>query len=263
MYYPQYYAAFRSTTLLSHNSVVKSNKYSLFSVAAKFTYKKIGDGMTCGNDKSWYTYTGKTYCDGWSGISLEECQAKCTRNEVPNAKCPRQGVKCKFVHYTHGTNWCHLADDTMQPCERSQQIYNHHEGRWVNLIYLRFEIAFLKAAYFHVQFPEKLIGTPYFVIHIASNFLQKLLLKVQYSKCYQDYKHLSLFCKKTFFISFYLHELYARQVGRQIGGCVCTLWCLINLPIPRLSIFENSSHSPGPYQDPPFINFCKSKFQQL
>ena len=71
--------------------------------------------MTCGNDKSWYTYTGKTYCDGWSGISLEECQAKCTRNEVPNAKCPRQGVKCRFVHYTHGTNWCHLADDTCNP----------------------------------------------------------------------------------------------------------------------------------------------------
>ena len=91
--------------------------YSLFDVTVKIKYNKIGDGITCGNKKAYTTFIcyGCKQCDGWSGISLEECQAKCSRNEVPNAKCPRQGVKCKYVHYNRAAKWCHLADSTCNP----------------------------------------------------------------------------------------------------------------------------------------------------
>ena len=71
--------------------------------------------MACASRKSLFTFTGGHVCDGWKGISLEECKAKCTNNEVPNDKCPRQNVNCEFVHYYHTTKWCHLGDSTCKP----------------------------------------------------------------------------------------------------------------------------------------------------
>ena len=71
--------------------------------------------MICENAASVYTAAGSS-CDGWKGITLEECKAKCTNNEVPNSECPRQSVKCAFVRYTR--NWgCHLADDSCKPIQ--------------------------------------------------------------------------------------------------------------------------------------------------
>jgi len=78
-------------------------------------YLKIGDGVRCENSRSLYTYTGKSSCDGWSGVSLDECQAKCTRNELPNPSCPRHDIKCAYVHYYPPTKWCHLGDNTCKP----------------------------------------------------------------------------------------------------------------------------------------------------
>ena len=75
----------------------------------------MGDGMICANQlKSVYTYTGTDVCDGWQGISLEECKAKCTNNEIPNDECPRKNVKCSFVQYNHNLG-CHLADESCKP----------------------------------------------------------------------------------------------------------------------------------------------------
>ena len=67
----------------------------------------------CSDVKSYTTYiTGSISCNGWAGISLDQCKEKCTNNEVPNDSCPRKGAKCAYVHYYPATKWCHLADDT-------------------------------------------------------------------------------------------------------------------------------------------------------
>ena len=71
--------------------------------------------MECASRKSLFTFTGGRVCDGWKGISLEECKAKCTNNEVPNDKCPRQNVNCEFMQYYHPTKWCHLGDGSCKP----------------------------------------------------------------------------------------------------------------------------------------------------
>ena len=56
-------------------------------------------------------YTYGNGCDGWQVANVEECQAKCTRNEFPGTGCDR-GQKCLYVLYTEGGKpWCHLADD--------------------------------------------------------------------------------------------------------------------------------------------------------
>ena len=47
----------------------------------------LGSGKRC-QIEALYTYTGKTSCDGWKGISLEECQVKCDKNEVHNFSYP-------------------------------------------------------------------------------------------------------------------------------------------------------------------------------
>lgn len=77
-------------------------------------YKSLGRGKRC-QTASVYTYTGKRSCDGWKGISLEACKAKCNNNEVPNSSCPKSAKKkCAYVHYNR--NWgCHLADKTCKP----------------------------------------------------------------------------------------------------------------------------------------------------
>ena len=50
-------------------------------------YVNLGSGKRC-QIEALYTYTGKTSCDGWRGISLEECQVKCDKNEVHNFSYP-------------------------------------------------------------------------------------------------------------------------------------------------------------------------------
>ena len=73
----------------------------------------IGYGFTCEQKDSIYTKMGNG-CDGWKGISLEECKFKCSQNAIPNEACPRQNVQCSYVHYTK--KWgCHLADITCKP----------------------------------------------------------------------------------------------------------------------------------------------------
>ena len=77
-------------------------------------FEKIGDGMMCVNGLSVYTYSsGSSYCNGWPSISIDECKVKCTRNEIPNTQCPRQGVNC--VYALHNYWGCHLADATCKP----------------------------------------------------------------------------------------------------------------------------------------------------
>ena len=93
-------------------------------------YKKIGDGMMCETGrKSVYTFSLTHGCDGWQYISLADCKAKCTRNELPNSRCPRQGVKCAYVIYSPQTTdqkeWCYLADETCNPikAEKDSSIF--------------------------------------------------------------------------------------------------------------------------------------------
>ena len=90
-------------------------KYIFLLIEQRIHYKMIGDsGMRCGNLESVYTYKRNSDCQGWKGISLAECKAKCTNNEIPS-QCPRQGVKCAFIHYIHDRGGCQLADDSCIP----------------------------------------------------------------------------------------------------------------------------------------------------
>ena len=73
------------------------------------------DKMICNDGKSYTTYTASKSCNGWAGISLDECKQKCTNNEVPNDSCPGKGGQCKFVQYYPNTKWCHLADASCVP----------------------------------------------------------------------------------------------------------------------------------------------------
>ena len=69
--------------------------------------------MKCESRASLYTAIDAD-CNGWSGISLTECEDKCTKNEVPN-NCQQQGIQCKYVDYSNVQGWCHLADETCKP----------------------------------------------------------------------------------------------------------------------------------------------------
>ena len=77
-------------------------------------YQTIGDGRTCERKDAIYTKTGEMNCDGWKGISLDECKLKCTQNAIPSDGCPRQNVQCAYVLYNPGWG-CHLADKTCRP----------------------------------------------------------------------------------------------------------------------------------------------------
>ena len=74
-------------------------------------YVLVKNKKTC-NAKATYTGTGDG-CNGWSGISLEQCKIHCDNNDTPN-NC--QQKVCEFVIYFHNNNvnraWCHLADST-------------------------------------------------------------------------------------------------------------------------------------------------------
>ena len=88
----------------------------------KTQYEELGNGTKCENEQSIYTKSDQNYCNGWKGISLEECKTKCTINEVPNIQCLRQGVQCAYIQYNH--DWgCQLADKTCNPI-RADPKYN-------------------------------------------------------------------------------------------------------------------------------------------
>ena len=92
-----------------------SKKYFIcYNSLLALSYQKIGDGMTCEDPASLYTAVGGGACNGWEGISLTECEEKCTQNVVPS-ECEQQGIRCTYVHYDNDTNWCQLADDTCLP----------------------------------------------------------------------------------------------------------------------------------------------------
>lgn len=55
-----------------------------------------------------YTKHEDKYCDGWTGITLEECRAKCANGEVaPN--CPAE--TCKAASFFPGSMKCHLFNE--------------------------------------------------------------------------------------------------------------------------------------------------------
>ena len=71
--------------------------------------------MRCEKRSSLYTSNGNS-CDGWSGLTMDQCKGKCTKNEVPDTSCSPE--KCAYVEYdkTIATeSMCHLADGTCKP----------------------------------------------------------------------------------------------------------------------------------------------------
>ena len=94
-----------------------------------FEYKLLGNRQGCTNV---YTAVGGG-CNGWGGISLEECQAHCSNNDMPPGCSPRQ-VKCAFIHYTPRPNgkWCHLAEADCGVKEADADLYQ----KFGKLIYI-------------------------------------------------------------------------------------------------------------------------------
>ena len=90
-----------------------------------FDYEKINDSSQCGDKlKSLYTYDGSE-CNGWAGISLAECERKCTNNEVPTT-CTRNGVECEYVQYYLPTSYCHLGDATCNVTQGEGTVLKKH-----------------------------------------------------------------------------------------------------------------------------------------
>ena len=100
-----------------------SECYGIYFLAQ--SYKKMY-GKKCESRSSLYTARSGD-CDGWEGISLSQCEAKCTQNEVPS-KCQQNGVKCKYFQYNTATKWCHLADATCKPVQGDKVTLAMKEG---------------------------------------------------------------------------------------------------------------------------------------
>ena len=64
----------------------------------------------CTNGKP---YTDTNGCQGWSDITLQQCQAKCTANDVPDGCTGIPPQDCKYVFVTQTT--CHLANSSCEP----------------------------------------------------------------------------------------------------------------------------------------------------
>ena len=60
-----------------------------------------------------YTFTGTPDCDGWRGISLDECEQHCTNNDLPTG-CKDEGKQCEYVQYRPNPGWCHLVDASVK-----------------------------------------------------------------------------------------------------------------------------------------------------
>ena len=70
-------------------------------------------GKDCSRD-SFYTLTPDAKCDGWSGISYEDCKRHCVKNELPSScknhpdiSVPLSG--CTYATWYKSTQWCHLS----------------------------------------------------------------------------------------------------------------------------------------------------------
>jgi len=104
---------------------VKSKKKIGFFKVKKFESKcwSRGDYITTPNkgcdDASMYTYTGKSTCDGFPGITEQECIDKCTRNELPVGCSGLKTSYCAYaIHYKAGNGWCHLASSECKPQDK-------------------------------------------------------------------------------------------------------------------------------------------------
>ena len=75
----------------------------------------------CKPDTDLYTYV-YDQCNGWSGISIEECKKKCLRNEIPDNCTPSiANPKCQFIQYVQSSQWCHHGEQ----CTKFEELSGH------------------------------------------------------------------------------------------------------------------------------------------
>ena len=86
------------------------------SIIIEFAYSLVGNGYdTCKTSK--YTFTGTNDCDGWGGVSLNQCKEYCNNNAIPSG-CTGDHMKnkrCSYIHYDIKGKWCHLIDSSCKP----------------------------------------------------------------------------------------------------------------------------------------------------
>mmetsp|Transcript_24524 Transcript_24524/g.56960 ORF Transcript_24524/g.56960 Transcript_24524/m.56960 type:complete len:472 (+) Transcript_24524:68-1483(+) len=66
---------------------------------------KTSEGKRCKSKP--FTFDKSEKCDGWGGLTLEQCAQKCTGNEQA-ASCPQK--TCVAATFYESTGWCHLYD---------------------------------------------------------------------------------------------------------------------------------------------------------
>lgn len=89
----------------NHRDSMKEEPYTIFNTSA------------CSERP--YTYDPSTGCDGWTGISLDECEQKCSSDATAKG-CP--GKICRYAEYTTSLHLCHLYQDCGQVMERKHSV---------------------------------------------------------------------------------------------------------------------------------------------
>ena len=71
-------------------------------------YNKLAEDQKCGGDV--YTFKLGDGCDGWGGITLADCEAHCTGDNIAsNCSSAPLGACAGFRYYTE-SGWCHLFE---------------------------------------------------------------------------------------------------------------------------------------------------------
>ena len=97
-----------------HKPYTRQDYFQKLQISLAQSYKDFGEGTDCKNRASLYTDTAARECNGWNDITLNECEDKCTRNEMPE-NCQQEGGPCKYFQFNTATNWCQLGDATCEP----------------------------------------------------------------------------------------------------------------------------------------------------
>ena len=97
-------------------------------------YDLVGPGKACVTS-SIYTYTGDSSCDGWAGVSLEECKMYCSENAIPTDQCPKQKQVCSYFKYNRVSQNCHLCDSSMVLLDSPNEDVYMREGNCFFFVY--------------------------------------------------------------------------------------------------------------------------------
>ena len=149
--------------LIYPRQLVEPTLFQTFKFLPEQPFQKIGDGMICEGWQSndMYTFDSQRHCNGWKGVTLRECEARCTQNEVP-INCQQQGIKCKYVQFNTADNSCHLGDFRCKPVKGDAKYTLTMKPKEKSGMFAKT----WPSDFFSVYPAEEIIKFPFFYIHI-------------------------------------------------------------------------------------------------